>query len=54
VAYLLKARIVEPEETVVAGERLCKQIIIAAAKATRNNRGTVGGGVLCAVHAEAL
>jgi hypothetical protein len=41
----------EPEETSVAREWLCKHFSTAT---VRNNRGTVGGGALCWVRAEAI
>jgi hypothetical protein len=50
---LLKSRNVKPAETAVARERLCKHRS-RGNEGTRNNRGTVGGGVLSAVRAEAL
>jgi hypothetical protein len=42
VAYLLKARTVEPE----------KEPLLGSSCATRNNEVTVESGVFCAVHAE--
>jgi hypothetical protein len=51
---LLKDGITEPEETVVARERLCKHLFTATNSRdrsnwdTRNNRGTVGSGVFYA------
>jgi hypothetical protein len=44
VAYLLKARTVEPE----------KQTLLGNGYVTRNNAVTVGSGVYCAVRAEAM
>jgi hypothetical protein len=44
VAYLLKARTVEPE----------KQQLLGNGRVTRNNGVTVGSGVLCAVCADAI
>jgi hypothetical protein len=62
VAYLLKARTVEPEKqpllangsetTFVSRQRLCKQV--SAATDTHAKRDTVGNGVLYAVRAEML
>jgi hypothetical protein len=43
-AYLLKARTVEVE----------KQPLLGNGGVTRNNGVTVGSGVFCAVHAEAI
>jgi hypothetical protein len=54
----LKARIVEPEETVVARQWPCKHVFTAIKSCDhrngyiRNNRGTVGIGVFYAVRAE--
>jgi hypothetical protein len=44
VAYLLKARTVEPE----------KQPLLGNCCVTRNNRVNIGSGVFCAVCAEAI
>jgi hypothetical protein len=44
VAYLLKARTVEPE----------KQLLLGNSCVTCNNEITVGSGVFCAVHAGAI
>jgi hypothetical protein len=44
VAYLLKARTVEPEE----------QPLLGNSCVTRNSGVTVGSSVFCAVHAEAI
>jgi hypothetical protein len=48
----LRARVVDPEETTVAKERLGKHA--SAATYARNTRETVGDGVFCAVYAEAI
>jgi hypothetical protein len=53
VTCLLKARIVESEETAVARQWLCKHLSMATKardhriRYTCNNRGTVRGGILC-------
>jgi hypothetical protein len=60
VTCLLKTGIAEPEETAVARQWLCKHVSTATKsrdrgnRCTRDNRGTVGGGVLCWVCAEAI
>jgi hypothetical protein len=48
----LKARIGEPEETVIARQWLCKHVSMETRSRDRYNRGTVGGGVLCWFRAE--
>jgi hypothetical protein len=48
-----KAGIAEPEETAVAREWLDKPLPRQQIH-EHNNRGTVGGGVLCWVRAEAI
>jgi hypothetical protein len=63
VAYLFKARIVEPEETSIAREQQVTtcDLVLSLRSAShshgnrdaRNNRGTLGKGVLCAVTPEA-
>jgi hypothetical protein len=56
----LKARIIEADKISVARQWLCEHDVRATKsrdrrnRYTRNNRGTVGGGVLCWVHAEAI
>jgi hypothetical protein len=52
VTFLLKARIVEPEKTNIAKERLGKHF--RSNRYTRSNTKTIVGGVFCAARAKAI